>query len=125
MIAHLKTIDKAAFDTALTDALNALGAIEYPEGFELPESLRDSIILKAVNTDEEGNEKVTKIVLDYTRSHPKARDEQGEFIATETDEDGNPTAYQMAEGYHVELACNVNLDLSAIEVTPAQPQFGY
>ena len=53
----------------------------------------------------------------------KARDENGEFIVTETDEDGNPTAYQLAEGYHSNIVSNVALTFpEGMTVTPDPPQ---
>lgn len=53
----------------------------------------------------------------------KERDENGEFIVTQTDEDGNPTAYQLAEGYHANIVSNVELAFpESIIVTPAPPQ---
>ena len=118
---RLKTTNKTEFDTALLSALNALGDITYPEGFEIPES--GNIRLVAVNTDEEGNEAKTKINLDLVNVQPKSRDADGNFIVTDTDEEGNPTAYQMETGYFVNIACNIRLTLEGLEEkTPDQPQ---
>lgn len=121
---RLKTTNKADFDTALLSALNSLGDITYPESFEVPES--GNICLVAVNTDEEGNQSKTKINLDLVNVQPKSRNEAGEFIVTETDEEGNPTAYQMEVGYFVNIACNVALSFDeALIVTPEKPQYKF
>lgn len=122
---HLKTTDKAAFEAALIAALDELGTIEYPEDFGIKEGI-NSPILSGVKTDEEGNETKFKVHLDFFNCQVKKRDENGDFIPTETDGDGNPTAYQMETGYFVNIACNVALSFDeAILVTPEQPQFKF
>jgi len=127
---NLKATNKDEFDTALLSALNALGNIDYPIDWEsgwesVPERFHG--VLKGTKTENvEGEELTTpiKVVLDFFPSSPKARDEEGEYIVESTDEEGNPT-YQLAEGYHVELASSVKLDLEALVVTPEQPQFKF
>ncbi len=125
MIAHLKTTDKAAFDAALIAALDELGTIEYPENFGIVEGI-NSPILSGVKTDEEGNEIKFKVHLDFFNCVVLKRDENGNFIPTATDEDGNPTAFEIEEGFHVELASSVNLNFPAeIIATPEKPQYAF
>lgn len=53
----------------------------------------------------------------------RERDENGEFIVTETDAEGNPTAHQMAAGFHANIVSNVELEIpETILVTPEPPQ---
>lgn len=123
---HLKTTDKAAFDAALIAALDELGTIDYPENFGIVENKINSVSLEAVKTDDEGNQFNTKVHLDFFNCVVLKRDENGDFIPTGTDEDGNATGYEIEPGYHVELASSIYLNFPAeIITTPKKPQYTF
>ena len=122
---YFKATDKAQFDAALLSALNALGITEPFEGGEVPARGNfGGSFVEITEVEGEQIETTKRINLDwFVVSEVKARDEEGEFIVTETDEEGNPTAYQLEEGYHINTACNIRLTLEGVEEkTPEQPQ---
>lgn len=125
MKAHLKTTDKAAFDLALKNAIEALGAT-LPEDWENPTN--GSLVLRYnVSEEVEGEtiETTKKLAFDYTNVHPLAKDLDGNFIVESTDEEGNET-YQLAEGYHVNIVSSPALEFDeSVLVSPAVPQFKY
>lgn len=115
---------KAEWDTSLTNALIAFG---IPEPFteEIPEKGHLRTKVQQTLTDEEGNEYTTTkdLNLDWWVTFPKSKDENGDFIVTETDDDGNPTAYQIEAGYSTNIGCNQDLVFEGIvEKFPEQPQ---
>lgn len=122
---YLKATDKAQFDTALLSALNTLGISEPFENNEVPTNGHFSGSFVEVQEVEGEQMEITKSIhLDwFHKPDVKVQDENGNFIVTETDEEGNPTAYQLEESYHVNTACNMRLTLDGlVEKTPGQPQ---
>ena len=121
---YFKATDKAQFDLSLISALQALGIAKPFEGGEVPTKGKFSGSFTEVH-DVEGEQVETKktIHLDWFPVQVKARNEEGEFIVTETDEEGNPTAYQLEGGYHINTACNMRIVLEGIEEkNPEVPQ---
>ncbi len=123
---RLRATDKLKFDQAFQAALEAVGVSDFPETWEAKGNF-NTVATTVSNEEVDGEqieiEKKQRVNVDWYNCHPKARDEQGEFIVTETDAEGNPTAYELAEGYHVEVASNVKLDFSSLIVTPENPQY--
>ena len=122
---YFKATDKAQLDAALLSALNTLGITKPFEGGEVPARGNfGGSFVKIQELEGEQIETTKRINLDwFHKPDVKARDLEGNFIVTETDEEGNPIAYQLEEGYHINTACNIRLTLEGIEEkTPEQPQ---
>lgn len=115
---YFLTADKAEFDQALKTALTDAGFV-LPEDLEVP--ARGNFNQRF--TDESGEQPViVKINVDWFHTSPFATDEDGNFIVESTDEDGVDT-YQLAPGYHVNLADPFGLTFpESIEIFPGKPQ---
>lgn len=111
------------FATTLESTLQDLGI----DTSEIEIDARGDLVARFEVVEEiEGQEFTRKerLVLNWHPSAPKELDEEGEFIATAVDEEGNPTAWALYPGYHVELFSNRSLDLPAqFVMQPAVKQY--
>lgn len=124
---EIKATDKTQFDQALKQAIEAKGAT-------IPEEWAEEIPMEAypifkwketVQDDGVGEMEIDrKLALAFKKVEPKSKDADGNFIVTETDEDGNPITYQMEQGYFVNLKSSENIELVSVEVLQVDsPQF--
>lgn len=115
---YFLTADKAEFDQALKTALIEAG-FTIPENWDVP--AQGNFNQQFVDASGEFPINI-KINIDWFNLSPLATDENGDFIVESTDEEGNDI-YQLAAGYHVNLADPFGLTFpEAIEIFPGKPQ---
>ena len=118
-----KTADFAEWKASLEAALTNAGA--NLEGVEIEESGSFVDYIKEVKEVEgEQVETTKKLAVSWVGNLPcRSKDQEGNFIVSETDEEGNPTAYQMEPGYHVNLADDFSLEFAeGLELFTKNPQ---
>ena len=118
-----KTASAQVWIDALTDALTNAGADLSEVTIEESGNLVQ-IVTEVQEIEGEQIEVKKKLSVSWVGDLPcRSKDEEGNFIVTETDEEGNPTAYQMEEGYHANLADAFGLEFAeGLEIFTENPQ---
>lgn len=119
---YLKTDTQETIFLALENALIAFGVDVSSLDFNTQNKLLQHVTKETVVEEQPQSHKVL-LNTDWVQAFLKAKDVNGDYIVTQTDEEGNPIEYQMEPDVHYNVYSNQPLEFAPeVLITPTNPQ---